>query len=160
MHAGASSPLALICFFVFAQHIPSLYNYTLYLHTQVHDYDRCRPLYLSLMEYMNQVRTRGCSLFIFQTVCRCSQQLVDAPVAAAPSLYFLVQRGPDNAMVLSAFALYLATTLEEDMNLVESLLERARAADPKGVKFDSSVHGFFRQVRRRAFSVLVNDAVP
>jgi tetratricopeptide (TPR) repeat protein len=83
-------------------------NYTLYLHAIKHDYTRARPLYLSLVEYMNQ-------------------------------------RGPDNAIVLYSFALFLAATLEEDFGVIEVLLERARAADSRRVKFDLAEHGFFRQ---------------
>lgn len=87
---------------------PSQMNYTLYLHAVKHDYERCRPLYLSLIEYMNA-------------------------------------RGPDNAVVLYAFALFLAATLQEDFNVIEVLFERARIADTKRRKFELAEHGFFRQ---------------
>ena len=60
---------------------------------------------------------------------------------------YMTARGPDNAVVLYAFALFLAATLEEDWSVIETLFERARAADNGKHKFDIAEHGFFRQVR-------------
>ena len=59
---------------------------------------------------------------------------------------YMTARGPDNAVVLYAFALFLAATLEEDWSVIETLFERARAADNGKHKFDIAEHGFFRQV--------------
>jgi hypothetical protein len=58
---------------------------------------------------------------------------------------YMHQRGPDNAVVLYAFAMFLAATLEEDWIIIDALLERARAADNNKHKFDLAEHGFFRQ---------------
>ena len=58
---------------------------------------------------------------------------------------FMTSRGPDNAFVLYAFAMYLCATVEEDWYTVEALFERARLADVKGNAFKKVEVGFYRQ---------------
>lgn len=58
---------------------------------------------------------------------------------------YMTTRGPDNAFVLYAFAMFLAYTGEEDFDTIELLLERARAADKTGNAFTKVEVGFYRQ---------------
>ena len=65
---------------------------------------------------------------------------------------FMENRGPDNAFVLFAYAIFLAATFEDDMNAVEELAERARAAnfvnpnigDMRPIRFVLANAGYFR----------------
>ncbi len=75
---------------------------------------------------------------------------------------YMSARGPDNTVVLFAFALFLACTLEEDWGIIESLLDRGRTADNGKHKFDIAEHGFFRQAvieRPRDAHALLNWAL-
>lgn len=63
---------------------------------------------------------------------------------------YMTQRGPDNALVLYGYGLYLASTMEEDFSTIEAIIERAKVKDPNGRKFEAAELGFYRKVRLRA----------
>ena len=70
---------------------------------------------------------------------------------------FMTSRGPDNAFVLYGYAIYLASTLEEDFGTIRVIIERARAKDPGLDKFELAELGFYRQVRRDPAPVMANS---
>jgi len=68
------------------------------------------------------------------------------------AMRFMENRGPDNAFVLFAYAIFLAATFEDDMNSIDELAERARAAnfvnpnidDMRPIRFLLANAGYFR----------------
>ena len=60
------------------------------------------------------------------------------------AIEFMYQRGPDNAFVLYAYAIFLATVQEEDFDTIMELVRRARAADRTGTAFHLAELGFYK----------------
>ena len=64
----------------------------------------------------------------------------------------MTRRGPDHPLILYGFCLLLAATMEEDMEVVEALAQRAARADEArgGGSFADAERGFFGEALRRA----------
>ncbi len=70
-----------------------------------------------------------------------------ARIMYAKMLEYMVDRGPDNAFVLYAYAIFATATREADFDDVMDMVHRARECEPKqGTHcFDLASKGFFRQ---------------
>ena len=70
-----------------------------------------------------------------------------ARIMYAKMLEYMVGRGPDNAFVLYAYAIFATGTREADFDDVMDMVHRARDCEPKtGTHiFDLASKGFFRQ---------------
>ena len=61
------------------------------------------------------------------------------------AIEYMVRRGPDNAFVLLSYAMFLASTCEDDFENILDLVERARLVDPELNVFPYAEAGYFRQ---------------
>jgi ankyrin repeat protein/tetratricopeptide (TPR) repeat protein len=65
----------------------------------------------------------------------------------ARCLSMMSERGPDNAFILFAYAMFVTATREEDFGEVMNYVRRAHAANKNGAnRFSLAEKGFFRQV--------------
>jgi ankyrin repeat protein len=64
----------------------------------------------------------------------------------ARALEMMSTRGPDNAFILYAYAMFVTATREEDFSEILNYVERARVANKTGAnRFNLAEKGFFRQ---------------
>ncbi len=61
------------------------------------------------------------------------------------AMEYMVRRGPDNAFVLLSYAMFMASTCEEDFDNILDMVRRARTADPELTSFAFAEAGYFRQ---------------
>ncbi len=81
----------------------------------------------------------------------------------ARALEMMSSRGPDNAFILFAYAMFVTATREEDFDEVMNYVRRARAVNKTGTnRFNLAEKGFFRQVavlNPRSGQALANYAI-
>lgn len=84
-----------------------------------------------------------CNYFVFVHAFLHDEDLARELVNKA--MEYMSTRGPDNAFVLYAYAIFIASTGEEEFEDVWGYIMRAKAVDPRRDKFTMAMQGFYRQ---------------